>query len=163
MWDAVSETTESKVRLIYAGPTAAPRDCENCLTLLRGNVHNDKSRHGGEIRAIGINGTRIIHHASIVIDPRMTTSESLTSAVAHELGHSFGLQDCYNCKDRSTVMTKFSGSNVSNGLEGPTGCDVAQVKKAYTELKLRYRPVVVYVDEGEEPVPDDTPLVIPEP
>jgi hypothetical protein len=162
-WDAVSETTESKVRLTYAGPTVAPRDCENCLTLLRGNVHNNKSRHGGEIRAFGINGTRIIHHASIVIDPRMKTSESLASAVAHELGHSFGLQDCYNCKDRSTVMIKFSGFSVSNGLEGPTGCDVAQVRKAYTELRLRYPPNVVHVDEGEEPVPDDTPLVIPEP
>lgn len=163
MWDAVSETTESKVRLTYAGSTVAPRDCENCLTLLRGNVHNNKSRHGGEIRAFGIKGTRIIHHASIVIDPRMKTSESLASAVAHELGHSFGLQDCYNCKDSSTVMIKFSGFSVSNRLEGPTGCDVAQVKKAYAELKLRYRPAVVHVDEGEEPVPDDTPLVIPAP
>ncbi len=163
MWDAVSETTGSKVRLTYAGPTLAPRDCENCLTLLRGDVHNDKTRHGGQIRAFGINGTRIIHHASIVIDPRMKTSESLASAFAHELGHSFGLQDCYNCKERSTVMIKFSGFSLSNGLEGPTGCDVAQVKKAYTELKQRYQSMVVHVDEGEEPVLDDTPLVIPEP
>ena len=163
MWDAVSETTDSKVRLTYAGPTITPRDCENCLTLLRGKVHNDKTRHGGEITAFGINGTRIIHHAFVVIDPRMKTSASLMSAVAHELGHSFGLQDCYNCKDRSTVMLGFSGFSVSNELEGPTGCDVVQVKKAYAELRLRYRPVVVHVDEGEEPVPDDTPLVIPEP
>jgi hypothetical protein len=159
----VSEATGSKVRLIYAGTTLTPLECETCLTILRGNVHNEKTRHGSEIRAFGINGTRIIHHASIVIDPRMKTTASLTSAVAHELGHTFGLQDCYDCKDRSTVMIKFGGFSLSNGLEGPTGCDVTQVRKAYVELKKRYRPVVVHEDEGEEGVPDDTPLVIPEP
>ena len=163
LWDAVSEVTESRVRLAYAGTTLMPRECENCLTILRGNVHNEKTRHGSEIRAFGINGTRIIHHASILIDPRMKTSESLKSAVAHELGHSFGLQDCYNCKERSTVMIKFGGFSLSNGVEGPTGCDVTQVRKAYIELKKRYRPVVMQEDEGEEGVPDDTPLVIPEP
>ena len=163
LWDAVSEATGSKVRLSYAGTTPAPLECENCLTILRGAVHNKKTHHGGEIRAFGINGTRIIHHASIVIDPRMNTSESLKSAVAHELGHSFGLQDCYDCNDRSTVMAKFGGFSLSNGLEGPTGCDVTQVTKAYIELKKRYRPVVVQEDEGEEGEVDDTPLVIPEP
>jgi hypothetical protein len=163
LWDAVSEATESKVRLTYAGTTVTPRECENCLTILRGNVHNEKTRHGGEIRAFGINGTRIIHHASIVIDPRMTTSASLKSAVAHEIGHSFGLQDCYNCKDGSTVMIKFGGFSLSNGVEGPTGCDVSQVRRAYIEVKKRNRPVVMQEDEGEEGVPDNTPLVIPEP
>ena len=163
LWDEVSEASETKVRLTYAGTTLTPLECENCLTILRGNVHNEKTRHGGEIRAFGVNGTRIIHHASIVIDPRMKTPASLKSAVAHELGHSFGLQDCYDCKDRSTVMIKFGGFSLSNGVEGPTGCDVAQVRKAYVELKKRFRAVVVHVDEGEEGVPDDTPLVIPEP
>ena len=162
LWDAVSEATESKVRLTYAGTTLTPLECENCLTILRGNVHNEKTRHGSEIRAFGINGTRIIHHASIVIDPKMKTSESLKSAVAHELGHSFGLQDCYNCKDRSTVMIKFGSFSLSNGVGGPTGCDVTQVRKAYIELKKRYRPVVIQEDEGEEGVPDDTPLVVPQ-
>ena len=163
LWDAVWQSTQSKVRLTYAGTTLTPRECENCLTISRGNVHNKKTRHGSEIRAFGVNGSRIIHHAFIVIDPRLKTFESLTNAMAHELGHSFGLQDCYNCKDRSTVMLKFSGFNASTGMEGPTGCDVAQVKKAYAELKQRYRPVVVQEDEGEEGVLDDTPLVIPEP
>ena len=163
LWDAASEATESKVRLTYAGTTLTTRECENCLTILRGDVHNQPTHHGGEIRAFGINGTRIIHHASIVIDPKMNTSASLKSAVAHELGHSFGLQDCYDCKDRSTVMIKFGGFSLSNGLEGPTGCDVTQVRRAYIELKKRYRPVVVKEDEGEEGEPDDTPLVIPEP
>lgn len=162
LWDAVSESTESKVRLTYVGTTLTTRDCENCLTILRDNIHNEKTRHGGEIRAFGINGTRIIHHASIVIDPRMKTSDSLKSAVAHELGHSFGLRDCYDCQERSTAMVKFSGFSASTGVEGPTGCDVAQVRKAYVELKQRYPPLVVHDDEGEDGVLDDTPLVIPE-
>lgn len=163
LWDAVSDATESKVRLTYAGTTLTPLECENCLTISRGNVHNEKTRHGSEIRAFGIDGTRIIHHASIVIDPRMKTTELLTNAMAHEIGHSFGLQDCYDCKGRSTVMLKFGGFSASNGMEGPTGCDVVQVRKAYGELKRRYRPAVVHEDEGEEGEVDDTPLVIPQP
>jgi len=165
LWDAVSEATESKVRLTYAGTTQTTLECENCVTIRRGNVHNEKTRHASEIRAFGINGTRIIHHASIVIDPRIKTSALLKSAVAHELGHSFGLQDCYDCKDGSTAMIKFGGFSFSGGVDGPTGCDVTQVRKAYVELKKRYRPVVVQVqeDEGEEPALDDTPVVIPEP
>jgi hypothetical protein len=56
----------------------------------------------------------------------------------------------------------------SKGLEGPTACDVAQIKAAYQELKLRVRPApvvarIIIPDEGEEPVEDDTPVVIPPP
>src|SRR5687768_10709919 len=55
LWDAVSEATESKVSLTYAGATQTPLECENCLTIRRGNVHNEKTRHASEIRAFGIN------------------------------------------------------------------------------------------------------------
>ena len=36
-----------------------------------------------------------------------------TNALAHELGHSFGLLDCYSCKTQSTVMIRFDHKALS--------------------------------------------------
>jgi hypothetical protein len=161
-WDAVGEFTGSRVRITYAGTTVTSRECENCVTILRGRIYNQKTHHGGEIKAYGVVGTQIIKYATITIDPKVNNSK-LSHAVAHEVGHSFGLLDCYTCKRGSTVMRQFAALSFSD-IAGPTPCDVAQVRKAYEALALRPAPVaVVPEDKGEEPVPDDTPLVVPEP
>jgi hypothetical protein len=106
-------------------------------------------------------------YASIVIDPALTNPKALTNAMAHELGHNLGLLDCFTCKRRSTVMNQFRVVNVSNDMEGPTACDVAQVRAAYKELATRVRPSpapgLLLRDEGEEPIDDDTPIVEPKP
>jgi len=105
--------------------------------------------------------------ATIVIDPVLTSPKTLTNAVAHELGHTFGLLDCYSCKQESTVMIQFKTVNASNEMDGPTACDVVQVKRAYhvlaAQLKRLPQPKPIVVDEGEEPVEDDTPVVVPKP
>lgn len=164
LWDEAWQRTGSRVRITYAGITSTPLECENCLTILRFRVYNARTRHGSEVEAHGIIGTRTIKYATIAIDPKLTNSKKLAHAVAHEIGHTFGLLDCYDCKNGSTVMLKLS--SVSNDLEGPTACDIAQVTHAYKEFELRPRPAPVALaqeDEGEEPVPDDSPLVVPLP
>jgi hypothetical protein len=162
-WDAVWESTGAGVRLDYEGTTSAPLDCQNCLTIMRRPVFNKKTRHGSEFEAHSEGDTQIVTYAAILIDPALTNPKALTNAVAHELGHSFGLLDCYLCKDHSTVMNKLKRMNASNDMEGPTRCDIAQVEAAYKELRIRVGPAPVVmnavVDEGEEPVEDDTPLV----
>lgn len=165
-WDAASESTASGVRLAYEGATTKLLDCQNCITIMRAPIFNQKTHHGSELRAFGIESTKIIKYAAVVIDRGFTNPQTLTNAVAHELGHSFGLADCYNCKAGSTVMNKFKGMNVPNGMERPTACDLKQVSAAYAELRSRRRPAlaaIIQVDEGEEPVEDDTPPVIPDP
>lgn len=164
-WDAVWESTGSRVRLSYAGIASSTKECENCLTIVRSKIYNRKTKHGGEIKAYGIKGSRIIKWATITIDPKLSKSKSLTHAVAHEVGHSFGLLDCYDCKGGSTVMLQFEKIVLSD-IAGPTKCDIAQVRKAYKDLSLSPRPARVAdapEDEGEEPEVDDTPLVIPNP
>src|SRR5258705_4370404 len=76
--------------------------------------------------------------------------------------------DWYTCKRKSTVMNQFEAVNMPNGMEGPTSCDIAQVKEAYKELKVLVRASppdrkLMPEDEGEEPVDDDTPVLVPTP
>jgi len=164
-WNAVSDATGSRVKFEYAGITASPRYCENCLTIERGIVFDKQKRHLTELRAYSTRGDRMLSWASIVIDPALTNPKALTDAVAHELGHNFGLFDCYSCRAKATVMNQFGPINVANEMPGPTACDVAQVKLAYKQFSLQTSraPVSKNSEEGEEPVDDDTPIVVPKP
>lgn len=161
-WNASGRLTNTGVEFKFVGEVRKPEQCESCLTLKRGAVLDEKQRHVTELHAFSARSDRIITHASIVIDSRLTYRKSLRSAVAHEIGHSFGLSDCYNCAARSTVMLQLTALNVWNEMEGPTSLDIAQVRQAYNELSVRSLRVVS-VDEGEEPIDDDTPVVVPEP
>jgi hypothetical protein len=163
-WSSASELTGSGVKFDYQGNTARQLTCENCLTIMRGAVFDRTQRHATELKAFSVRHDQIINYAAIVIDPKLTNPKALLDAVAHELGHNFGLLDCYTCRKKSTVMNQFKAMNVPNDMAGPTPCDIAQVREAYQELKVRVRPSPPdrnLIDEGEEPVDDDTPIVIP--
>jgi hypothetical protein len=163
-WNAVFDTTGSKVRFEYKGLVNRPLYCENCLTIVRGNVFDKSKRHLTELRTYSAERNRIMTWTTIVVDPLLTNPETLTNALVHELGHSFGLLDCYSCKRNSTVMIQFKSVNVSNNMDRPSTCDVAQVKLAYQMLAQRVtHSTALVVDAGEEPVDDDTPVVIRKP
>ena len=165
-WNAVSEATGSKVKFEYKGLVNRPLYCENCLTIVRGPVFDKSKRHLTELRTYSAARNRIMTWATIVIDPLLANPKTLTNALVHELGHSFGLLDCYSCKQGSTVMIQFKSVNVSNGMDRPSACDVAQVKLAYQTIAAQLKRVtqpIPLVDEGEEPIDDDTPVVIRKP
>lgn len=162
-WNAVAETTGSRVSFKYIGPEASPQHCENCLTISRGAVFDKKKRHLTELRAYSARNDRLMTWATIVVDFTLTNRKALTDAVAHELGHSFGLRDCFSCKAKSTVMNQFGPVNTPNEVPGPTTCDVAQVKSTYKQLTLQATTPKKLEDEGEEPVDDDTPIVLRKP
>lgn len=166
-WNSVSEATGSKVKFEYQGLVDRPLYCENCLTIVRGQVFDKSKRHLTELRTYSAARNRIMTWANIVVDPLLTNSKALTNALAHELGHSFGLLDCYSCKQNSTVMIQFKSVNVPNDMDRPSACDVSQVKLAYQTVAAQLKRVTqtkpLEVDEGEEPVDDDTPVVIRKP
>lgn len=168
-WSAVAEASGSQVTFLYSGPTAEHQDCLNCLTIMRGKVH-DNQKHAAELQAMVNQGEQTILYARLVIDPVIPNLTALTNAVAHELGHNFGLRDCFECRGGTTVMGLIRSSD---GLTGPTRCDVAQVRRVYDHVRMHAAEVkkrksqqvvkIVPVDEGEEPVDDDTPIVLKKP
>lgn len=165
-WNNVSELTGSGVKLEYQGAIDHQLSCENCLTIMRGSVFDKSKRHLTGLAAFSVRHNQIISYATIQVDPILTNSKAIGDALAHELGHNFGLLDCYTCKKKSTVMNQFKTTNVANDMAAPTQCDIAQVREAYKELKFRVRPSPPdrdLMDEGEEPVDDDTPVIVPKP
>ena len=169
-WTAISEASGSHVTFTYAGTTLEPQACLNCLTIMRGRVHTKNKNHAAEMHGMANLEERTIMSARIVIDPIVPNLAALTNAVAHEMGHIFGLNDCLSC-GRSTIM---GGIRSSDGLDGPTACDVAQIRHVYDELRVRMVALrkkraqqlaakAVRVDEGEEPIDDDTPIIAKKP
>jgi hypothetical protein len=165
-WNNVSELTGSQVKFEYQGSTDVELSCANCLTIIRGSVFDKSKRHATEIKAYSLHQDQIINYASIIVDPVLTNQKALRDAIAHELGHNLGLLDCFTCTPKSTLMNQFRVVNAPNNISAPTFCDIAQVRLAYQELKVRVRPSPPprrSMDQGEEPVDDDTPIVIPKP
>jgi hypothetical protein len=70
---------------------------------------------------------------SIDINSLITAPAAMTEVAAHEIGHTFGLNDCNGCALNSTVMesnpTLPAGSTINTliATPGPTGCDLQAV------------------------------------
>jgi len=87
--------------------------------------------NGGQGETIGIstNGTR--RNAIIRIHPQVTNTTALTQVMAHELGHTFALNDCLNCSPGTSVMTLppcCNYNNTSAGRTSPSSCDNVSVQ-----------------------------------
>ena len=132
------------------------------MTIIRGDVYNKKIRHLALLEAHSLRSNQLIDYALVIVDLRVRNPEVLTNVMAHELGHSLGLLDCYECSHKSTAMSLLRTGTEPNGIEGPAACDKLAVLAAYRELALHVGPAPIAqpaTDEGEEPKADDTPIV----
>jgi len=68
--------------------------------------------------------------ARCVVDSRVTDPIAIANAMAHEIGHTFGLGECDECSAGSSVMTRFNGNynDTTSGRNGPSNCDDAAVR-----------------------------------
>lgn len=157
-WNSVSKASRTQVQFLYEGSVATAENCDGCVTLMRGRIARDN--HAALLDAVAFAETRIITYAKIILDQNLNDADEISNAVAHEIGHGFGLLDCYSCGQNSTVM---NAVNASRGTSLPTACDVSQVKRVYELLnrqaQVRELNRRAQMDEGEEPVEDDTPNI----
>lgn len=164
-WNATAAVTGSRVHFTLRGMTRIPQTALGDLTIVRGDVFKKNEKHLALIEAHSLRHDRLIDYARVIVDYRVTNPAVLTDVIAHELGHSLGLMDCYECKGQTTAMGLIRGANETNRVAGPTACDVVAVRLVYRELAERFKSEAVTklkkVDEGEDPAADDTPATKP--
>jgi hypothetical protein len=136
-WDSTATETGSNVRFVFHGLTRETRNAQGEMTIVRQAVFNKTQRHRALLEAHSRQQDQFIDYALILVDPSVRNAGMLTNVVAHEIGHSLGLLDCYKCDSRSTAMGLLKAGDESNGIEGPTFCDKREVMAAYQGLKPR--------------------------
>jgi hypothetical protein len=163
-WDAAAVESGSNVHFRFRGLTTETKTAHHNLTIIRGDIYDKKIKHLALLQAHSMRNDQLIDYALVVVDLRVQNPEVLTNVMAHEIGHSLGMLDCYTCDRKSTVMSLLKTGTESNGIAGPTACDKASVLTAYRDLALHLKSVAKAqpsIDDGEEPEADDTPLVRP--
>lgn len=72
-----------------------------------------------------------LFYASCIVDDRVTDPTALANAMAHEIGHTFGLAECDDCELGQSVMTRYSGdyNDASSGRNGPSAADNEAVRR----------------------------------
>lgn len=72
----------------------------------------------------------VMSQATIRYDPTdVHATATPFQIVVHEIGHTFGLDDCTTCPPGSSVMRTFDDTTEQH-LDGPTDCDVAPLPEA---------------------------------
>jgi hypothetical protein len=130
-WQNANGSTGNNSGVTYTFTTgSSPNGAPNTQYVHRGNAST-----GGysNIAFTGSPTTSGNHTTSTVtiIDSTITNLNVITGIMNHEIGHSFGLGDCYSCAPGSSMMAPPTCSpcngNLNNlrfpGLNGPTTCD----------------------------------------
>lgn len=69
--------------------------------------------------------------AVIRVHPDVNNCTALAEAMAHELGHTYGLDDCNACANNSSTMTGYNNMNdVDSGTTSPSTCDADAARQA---------------------------------
>lgn len=103
------------------GPAPDNNTATNVLFVTRGTVsNNDAAKTGVTANSISYPYTSVATH-TIREGVNWSYPPDLTSVMAHEIGHTFGLGDCYPDCDGTSLMGTAGDCHVdSNG--NPTGC-----------------------------------------
>ncbi|HWT01593.1 MAG TPA: hypothetical protein VN256_15205 [Pyrinomonadaceae bacterium] len=127
-WNNALREINSQVVFIQGGEREAVAEDDASITVLRG-VPKGKDRLG-QLRLYSMSNG--VMRATMIISPAVTDLDALTSLMAHELGHSLGLGDCYGCKRGTTTMAAFKDINEGNDVYSPSECDKYVVAQGYS-------------------------------
>ena len=127
-WNDALRETDAQVRFVVGGERASLMEENASMTVLRG-VPRGKDRVGQILLYTLSNG---VTYASVTISPAVTSPDALTSLMAHEIGHSLGLADCYKCERGTTAMAAFRSDNKGNDVYAPSECDKFVVAAGYS-------------------------------
>lgn len=126
-WNEALSETDSRVRFLIGGESVSEAQDGTSITVIRG-LPKGKERVG-EVKLHSVKQGRV--RLNIVISPKVTDIDALTSLMTHELGHTMGLADCYECRRGTTAMSAFRGTNKGNDVYEPSECDRYVVAAGY--------------------------------
>jgi len=128
-WNRALSEIDSRIVLTIVGEREAVADDDATVTVLRG-IPKGKDRLG-QLRIYSMSNG--VMRATMIISPDVTDLNALTSLMAHEIGHSLGLADCYECRRGTTAMAAFKEKNKGNDVYQPSDCDKYVVASGYAK------------------------------
>ncbi|MEP6913806.1 MAG: hypothetical protein ABI923_13680 [bacterium] len=137
-WNKALEQTASQVVFVTSDEPEGLGTNGASITVARG-IPRGRERVG-EIRFHSIANGRV--QLIMTVSPVVTDLSALTSLMTHELGHSLGLADCYECRRGTTAMAAFKSKNKGNEVFEPSECDKYVVASGYAEQKSAQASVV---------------------
>jgi hypothetical protein len=126
-WNGALREIDSRIVFIIGGEREQVSEDDASITVMRG-VPKGKDRLG-QLRFYSMSNG--VMRAVMTISPVVTDLDALTSLMAHEIGHSLGLADCYECRRGTTAMAAFKESNKGNDVFEPSECDKYVVATGY--------------------------------
>lgn len=126
-WNEALTDSESRVTFVVRAESDVPVTDSAGIEVARGIPRGGE--RVGEIRFQSIvNGMMRLR---MTVSPVVTDLNALTSLMTHELGHSLGLADCYECRRGTTAMAAFKSKNKGNDVYEPSECDKYVVAAGY--------------------------------
>ena len=126
-WNSALREIDSRIVFITGGERESVVEDDASITVMRG-IPKGKERLG-EIKFYSMSNG--VDRMVLTISPVVTDLNALTSLMAHEIGHSLGLADCYGCRRGTTTMAAFKDDNKGNDVYEPSECDKYVVATGY--------------------------------
>jgi hypothetical protein len=126
-WNSALREIDSRIVFTTGGISENVSEDNATITVMRG-IPKGKERLG-EIKFYSMSNG--VERMLIIISPVVKDLDALTSLMAHEIGHSLGLADCYGCKRGTTTMAAFKDDNKGNDVFEPSECDKYVVATGY--------------------------------
>ncbi len=126
-WNTALRATGAGVAFSVVGERDNVAQTNASITVMRG-IPRGRERVG-EIKYYSLSNGVV--RMTVTVAPAVTDTDALTSLMTHELGHSLGLADCYECRRGTTAMAAFRSDNRGNDVFQPSECDIFVVASGY--------------------------------
>ena len=130
-WNQGAQQIGAGVSFTDAGETDRRVSCKQCLTIDRKNPKVKGHKFYAAFYPVHYERNGWLNSAWIEFDAATTDPKALQGYMAHELGHTLGLDNCPSCGKLKSIMNNFPAVNRHNGLLSPSPCDLEVVRKVY--------------------------------
>lgn len=126
-WNQALKEMETDIVFVIRGERDSEDGNDTSVVIKRGTPRGQD--RVGETRFHFMAGG--VFRMTVTISPAVTERKALQSLMTHEIGHTLGLADCYECKRGTTAMAAFKDDNTGTNVFEPSVCDKFVVAAGY--------------------------------